>query len=96
MFLLDVILQIPVLSVPEGDSSTLLCLYKDKKSGGASSELPADFYRNGSIFMSESTGQTTIHAVKKSDEGFYKCSISGLGESPQSWMEVTGESGSRY
>ncbi|TMS02146.1 hypothetical protein E3U43_007686 [Larimichthys crocea] len=30
----------------------------------------------------------TIHSASKSDEGFYKCSISGGGESLSSWLAV--------
>ncbi|MED6285548.1 hypothetical protein CHARACLAT_030363 [Characodon lateralis] len=30
----------------------------------------------------------TLSKVSKSDEGLYKCSISGAGESPESWLAV--------
>ncbi|KAL4008181.1 hypothetical protein ACER0C_002033 [Sarotherodon galilaeus] len=33
----------------------------------------------------------TIQHVSRSDEGLYKCDISGHGESPSSWITVTGE-----
>ena len=87
------ILQSPVLPVKEGSDVTLRCLSKTKTTKKASSALPADFYRNGSLLSTESTGQMTIHSVSKSDEGFYKCHISDLGESPESRMEVKGETG---
>ncbi|XP_013121176.2 uncharacterized protein LOC106096834 [Oreochromis niloticus] len=34
----------------------------------------------------------TIQHVSRSDEGLYKCDISGHGESPSSWITVTGSS----
>ncbi|MEQ2227218.1 hypothetical protein ILYODFUR_035569, partial [Ilyodon furcidens] len=30
----------------------------------------------------------TLSKVSKSDEGLYKCSISGAGKSPESWLAV--------
>ncbi|TDG99365.1 hypothetical protein EPR50_G00193320 [Perca flavescens] len=33
----------------------------------------------------------TIHHVSRSDEGLYKCDISSVGESPPSWVSVTGK-----
>ena len=85
------ILGMPVLPVPEGSDVTLRCWSKDNPAADPSSDLPADFYKDGFLISSESTGQMTIHSVSKSDEGFYKCNISDLGESPESRMEVTGE-----
>ncbi|XP_071403595.1 Fc receptor-like protein 5, partial [Centroberyx affinis] len=80
-----VILQSPVLPVMEGAAVTLNCTTKTP------SNLPADFYKDGSLIRTESTGQMTIHHVSKSDEGLYKCHISGPGESPPSWLAVRGE-----
>uniref|UniRef100_UPI003AAE61F5 cell adhesion molecule CEACAM20-like n=1 Tax=Centroberyx gerrardi TaxID=166262 RepID=UPI003AAE61F5 len=77
-----VILQSPVLPVMEGAAVTLNCTTKTP------SNLPADFYKDGSLIRTESTGQMTIHRVSKSDEGLYKCNISGPGESPLSWLAV--------
>uniref|UniRef100_UPI003AABD20B Fc receptor-like protein 5 n=1 Tax=Centroberyx gerrardi TaxID=166262 RepID=UPI003AABD20B len=77
-----VILQSPVLPVMEGAAVTLNCTTKTR------SDLPADFYKDGSLIRTESTGQMTIHHVSKSDEGLYKCHISGRGESPPSWLAV--------
>ena len=90
LLFLDVILEIPVPPVVEGSNATLRCL--SKTTNKPSYNLPADFFRNGSLVSSESTGEMTIHNVNKSDEGFYKCRITGLGESPESWMEVRSES----
>ncbi|XP_055766742.1 Fc receptor-like protein 5 [Salvelinus fontinalis] len=80
-----VILESPALPVTEGDSVTLRCRYQR-----IPSDLTADFYKDGSLIRTETTGEITIPAVSKSDEGLYKCSNS-KGESPESWMTVTGE-----
>ncbi|XP_033182411.1 low affinity immunoglobulin gamma Fc region receptor II-like [Anabas testudineus] len=83
----DVILESPALPVMEGENVTLTC-----RKLRTSSKLPADFYKNGNFIKTEYTGEMTIHNISMSDEGFYKCSISGSqGESPQSWLPVTGE-----
>ena len=87
----DVILGMPVLPVMEGSDVTLHCWSKTERTAKPSSDRPADFYKDGSLISSESTGQMTIHSVSKSDEGLYKCLISGLGESPESSMDVRGE-----
>ncbi|XP_071234977.1 low affinity immunoglobulin gamma Fc region receptor II-b-like isoform X6 [Salvelinus alpinus] len=78
-----VILESPALPVTEGDSVTLRCRYQ-----GTPSNLTADFYKDGSLIRTETTGEMTIPAVSKSDEGLYKCNNSE-GESPESWMTVT-------
>uniref|UniRef100_A0A4W5L388 Ig-like domain-containing protein n=1 Tax=Hucho hucho TaxID=62062 RepID=A0A4W5L388_9TELE len=80
-----VILESPALPVTEGDSVTLRCRYQ-----GTPSDLTAVFYEDGSLIRTETTGEMTIPAVSKSDEGLYKCTNS-KGESPESWMTVTGE-----
>ena len=87
------ILGLPVHPVSEGSDVTLHCWSKDKTTRKPSSGRPADFYKDGSLISTESTGQMTIHSVSKSDEGFYKCHIFDLGESPESRMEVKGETG---
>ncbi|XP_036845119.1 low affinity immunoglobulin gamma Fc region receptor II-b [Oncorhynchus mykiss] len=78
-----VILESPALPVTEGDYVTLRCRYQ-----GTPSDLTADFYKDGSLIRAESSGEMTIPAVSKSDEGLYKCTNSE-GESPESWMTVT-------
>ena len=80
-----VILQSPVLPVMEGEDLTLTCKTK------TSSNLPAGFYKDGSFIRTEPAGHMTIHHVSRSDEGLYKCNISSVGESPPSWVSVTGE-----
>ncbi|XP_029610555.1 Fc receptor-like protein 4 isoform X5 [Salmo trutta] len=78
-----VILESPAILVTEGDSVTLRCRYQ-----GSPSDLTADFYKDGSLIRTQTTGEMTIPAVSKSDEGLYKCTNSE-GESPESWMTVT-------
>ncbi|XP_076738697.1 Fc receptor-like protein 4 [Maylandia zebra] len=80
----SVILQSPVLPVMEGDDVTLLC-----KTKTTPPNLPAAFYKDGSLIRKQPTGHMTIQHVSRSDEGLYKCDISGHGESPSSWITVT-------
>uniref|UniRef100_I3J3Z8 Ig-like domain-containing protein n=1 Tax=Oreochromis niloticus TaxID=8128 RepID=I3J3Z8_ORENI len=80
----SVILQSPVLPVMEGDDVTLLC-----KTKTTPSNLPAAFYKDGVFTGKDSAGHMTIQHVSRSDEGLYKCDISGHGESPSSWITVT-------
>ncbi|XP_047242427.1 uncharacterized protein LOC124880995 [Girardinichthys multiradiatus] len=79
----SVILQSPVLPVMEGDDVTLSCQTKTP------SNLPAAFIKDGSLIRTESAGHMTLHHVTSSDEGLYKCFISGHGESPSSWISVS-------
>uniref|UniRef100_A0A671U9E8 Ig-like domain-containing protein n=1 Tax=Sparus aurata TaxID=8175 RepID=A0A671U9E8_SPAAU len=79
-----VILQSPVLPVMEGDDVTLTCITK-------TSNLSAAFYKDGSFIRTEPTGHMTIHHVSRSDEGLYKCNTISDGESPPSWISVTGQ-----
>ncbi|KAI4903924.1 hypothetical protein NFI96_030920 [Prochilodus magdalenae] len=65
----DVILDSPVHPVTEGDSLTLRCLYRSTKP----SILTADFYRDGSLLQTQTTGEMIIHTVSKSDAGLYHC-----------------------
>ncbi|XP_045556547.1 sialoadhesin [Salmo salar] len=79
----DVILESPVHPLTDGDSVTLTCKYWT-----TSSNIKADFYKDGVLIKNETTGEMTIPAVSKSDEGFYKCKSPDKGESPESWMTV--------
>lgn len=81
-----VILETPALPVKEGEDVTLQCRNKT-----TSSNFRAYFYKNGLLIGSSSTGQMIIHNVSKSDEGWYKCKISGAGESAESRLVVGGE-----
>ncbi|XP_036418197.1 sialoadhesin-like, partial [Colossoma macropomum] len=82
----DVILESPVHPVTEGDPLTLRCLYRDPKP----SNLTAEFYKNGSLLQTQTTGEMTVRTVSKSDEGLYHCKHPEKGESPQSWISVRG------
>ncbi|XP_026013206.1 low affinity immunoglobulin gamma Fc region receptor II-like [Astatotilapia calliptera] len=80
-----VILESPAVPVMEGEAVTLRCRNKLTLS-----DFMADFYKYGVHIRNNSTGSMTIRKVSKSDEGLYKCSILGVGESPESWLPVTG------
>ncbi|MED6285499.1 hypothetical protein CHARACLAT_029944 [Characodon lateralis] len=67
----------------EGDDVTLSCQTKTP------SNLPAAFFKDGVFIGNESSGDITLHCVSSSDEGLYKCYISGDGESPSSWISVS-------
>uniref|UniRef100_A0A3Q3LR49 Ig-like domain-containing protein n=1 Tax=Mastacembelus armatus TaxID=205130 RepID=A0A3Q3LR49_9TELE len=82
---MTVILQSPVLPVMEGENITLICRTQ------TSSDLPADFYKHGSLIIDRPTGHVTILHVSKADEGVYRCNIRGHGESPPGWISVTGQ-----
>ncbi|KAF5885122.1 Fc receptor-like protein 5 isoform X1, partial [Clarias magur] len=85
----DVILESPVHSVTEGHLLTLRCLYRNTNF----SNLQADFYKDGSVFQTQTTGEMIIYNVSRSDEGFYHCKHPERGESPKSWVSVRGPSG---
>ncbi|XP_053352938.1 sialoadhesin-like [Clarias gariepinus] len=89
----DVILEAPVHPVTEGHLLTLRCLYRNT----TFSNLRADFYKDGSVLQTQTTGEMIIHKVSKSDEGFYHCKLSERRESETSWVSVTREkSGPSY
>ncbi|XP_053537834.1 B-cell receptor CD22 [Ictalurus punctatus] len=80
----DVILESPVHPVTEGHPLTLRCLYRYTKS----SNLRADFYKDGSVLQTQTTREMIIQTVSESDEGFYHCQHPERGESPKSWVSV--------
>ncbi|KAG5261131.1 hypothetical protein AALO_G00300390 [Alosa alosa] len=79
----NVILESPVHPVTEGDHLTLRCRYRYQPSN-----ISADFYKDGTLLQTSTTGEMTIPAVSKSHEGLYKCSNPERGESPESWITV--------
>ncbi|XP_063042866.1 cell adhesion molecule-related/down-regulated by oncogenes-like [Engraulis encrasicolus] len=81
----DVILESPVHPVTEGDPLTLHCRYRNQPF-----DISADFYKDGTLLHTSSTGEMTIPAVSKSHEGLYKCNNTEKGESPESWVIVRG------
>ncbi|XP_053089298.1 leukocyte immunoglobulin-like receptor subfamily B member 2 isoform X2 [Pangasianodon hypophthalmus] len=83
----DVILESPVHPVTEGHPLTLRCLYRNTKP----LNLRADFYKDGSVLQTQTTGEMIIQTVSKSDEGFYHCKHPERGESLKSWLSVRRE-----
>ncbi|XP_076144466.1 basement membrane-specific heparan sulfate proteoglycan core protein-like [Alosa pseudoharengus] len=79
----DVILETPVHPVTEGDPLTLRCRYRYQPSN-----ISADFYKDGTLLQTSTTGEMAIPAVSKSHEGLYKCSNPERGVSPESWVTV--------
>ncbi|XP_042566331.1 Fc receptor-like protein 5, partial [Clupea harengus] len=75
----DVILESPAHPVTEGDPLTLRCRYRYKPSN-----ISADFYRDGTLLQTSTTGEMTIPAVSESHEGVYMCRNPEKGESPES------------
>ncbi|XP_048107261.1 Fc receptor-like protein 5 isoform X1 [Alosa alosa] len=80
-----VILESPTHPVTEGDPLTLRCVSQSRPS-----TTSADFYKDGSLLQSQSAGELTIPAVSKAHAGSYQCRHPELGESPESWVTVTG------
>ncbi|XP_045078195.1 low affinity immunoglobulin gamma Fc region receptor II-c-like [Coregonus clupeaformis] len=81
-----VILESPAYPMTEGDSVTLRCTNRNQETNP---NPKVDFYKDGVLIRNETTGEMTIPAVSKSNEGFYKCK-STEGESPESWVTVRG------
>ncbi|XP_064841646.1 Fc receptor-like protein 2 [Oncorhynchus masou masou] len=85
-----VALESPALPVTEGDSVTLRCRYQ-----GTPSNLSAEFHKwmdNGYLTKTELTGEMTIPAATKSDEGWYRCKQLDQGESHGSWVSISSSS----
>lgn len=80
------ILESPALPVSNGATAVLRC-----KAQPNTSNHSFTFYKDGRSISSNSAGQITIYSASKSDEGLYKCSITGGGESVGSWLAVEGE-----
>lgn len=80
------ILESPIEPVMEADAVTLRC----RKNKTPINHI-ADFYKDGSYIGTGYKGEITIRSVSKSDEGPYKCSISGAGESPERRLTVRGK-----
>ncbi|XP_067435892.1 low affinity immunoglobulin gamma Fc region receptor III-A-like isoform X8 [Thunnus thynnus] len=78
----SVILESPVHPVMEGDDVTLRCRNKTN-----STNLQADFYKDGVLMKSAAAAEMTINNVSMSDEGLYKCT-SDVGTSPESRLAV--------
>ncbi|XP_038851209.1 low affinity immunoglobulin gamma Fc region receptor II-a-like [Salvelinus namaycush] len=86
VFVGPLILESPAYPMTEGDSVTLRCTNRYQETNPITK---VDFYKDGIFIRNETTGEMTIPAVSKSDEGSYKCK-SNEGESPESWVTVRG------
>lgn len=64
------------------------CRSKDWQSAG---NTTADFYKDGVLIQTASTGYMTIAKVSTAHEGLYKCNVSESAHSPESWLSVRGE-----
>ncbi|XP_014832860.1 PREDICTED: low affinity immunoglobulin gamma Fc region receptor II-a-like isoform X2 [Poecilia mexicana] len=82
----ELILEIPALPVMEGDEVVLRCRTREKLSGNNSST----FYKDKLFIGSSVRGSITLQRVSKYDEGNYRCHMSGVGESPDSFLTVRG------
>uniref|UniRef100_A0A672YE84 Ig-like domain-containing protein n=1 Tax=Sphaeramia orbicularis TaxID=375764 RepID=A0A672YE84_9TELE len=78
----DIILESPVHPVTEGQPLILSCrLWTDANLTDVS------FYKNGKVIQNGTSGQLSISAVSKSDEGVYKCEINEvLSRRAKVWM----------
>ncbi|XP_053199181.1 butyrophilin-like protein 1 [Scomber japonicus] len=83
----SVILESPARPVFEGEDVTLYC-----KNNRTQSKHIADFYKDGYSLGTQYMDNLIIQNVSMSDEGLYKCSISGAGESPETHDEKTTDS----
>lgn len=81
----SVILDSPALAVLEGSSVTLLCRNKTAINF-------AFFYKDDVILEKRAVEKINIDNFSKLNEGLYKCSIPDVGESPESWLAMKGES----
>ncbi|XP_042072216.1 low affinity immunoglobulin gamma Fc region receptor II-like [Haplochromis burtoni] len=79
----SVILQSPVFPVFEGNNVTLRCISKTTHINQS-----ANFYKDDGLIDRSPSDNMEIKSVSRSDEGRYKCSISGVGTSPESWLHV--------
>ncbi|XP_051285362.1 uncharacterized protein LOC127379590 [Dicentrarchus labrax] len=87
----SVILDVPTRPVVAGYDVILHCR-KEK----TQAKHIADFYKDGVKLGTWYENNMTIHNVSKSDEGLYKCRISGAGESPESWLSVLNQNETAY
>ncbi|XP_016521494.1 uncharacterized protein LOC103130544 [Poecilia formosa] len=80
-----VILKFTARPVKEGSDVILHCINKkDEK------PQTCDFIKDGESIKTtyDKSNVLTLHNVSTSHEGFYKCSISGVGDSAESWLAV--------
>ncbi|MED6285351.1 hypothetical protein CHARACLAT_028427 [Characodon lateralis] len=76
----------------EGLDVTLPCIHKETELiAKVKTELNhiRYFNKNGLHLTTCYFSNMTLQNVTKADEGYYKCSISEAGESPESWLAVS-------
>ncbi|XP_029310485.1 high affinity immunoglobulin gamma Fc receptor I-like isoform X2 [Cottoperca gobio] len=83
----SVILEVPARPVLEGHDVVLPC-----KNQNSQSKHIADFYKDGSMLQTSYRNNFIIRNVSRSDAGLYRCSISGVGASPESRLTVSTQS----
>ncbi|XP_030018124.1 high affinity immunoglobulin gamma Fc receptor I-like [Sphaeramia orbicularis] len=79
------VLHSPVLPVMEGQEVSLHCQTHPP------SNRSADFYKDGVFVGVGPAGHMTIPQVSLAHQGVYRCDITGVGQSPPSWMSVSGK-----
>uniref|UniRef100_A0A673AFN6 Ig-like domain-containing protein n=1 Tax=Sphaeramia orbicularis TaxID=375764 RepID=A0A673AFN6_9TELE len=79
------VLHSPVLPVMEGQEVSLHCQTHPP------SNRSADFYKDGVFVGAGPAGHMTIPQVSLAHQGVYRCDITGVGQSPPSWMSVSGQ-----
>uniref|UniRef100_A0A673AGP7 Ig-like domain-containing protein n=1 Tax=Sphaeramia orbicularis TaxID=375764 RepID=A0A673AGP7_9TELE len=79
------VLHSPVLPVMEGQEVSLHCRTRPP------SNRSADFYKDGVFVGVGPAGHMTIPQVSLAHQGVYRCDITGVGQSPPSWMSVSGQ-----
>ncbi|XP_026225334.1 uncharacterized protein LOC113168501 isoform X2 [Anabas testudineus] len=77
-----VILDSPALPVMQGTNVILRCRSKNQSTNFGI------FYKNNVPMHNSPAEEMKITNVSKSDEGFYKCHVSSIGTSPESWLSV--------
>ncbi|XP_054912084.1 uncharacterized protein LOC129376493 [Poeciliopsis prolifica] len=58
--------------------------------GTLSGNISSAFYKDELLIGESVRGSITLQRVSKSDQGLYKCHVSGVGESPDSFLTVRG------
>lgn len=81
----EVILVGLIHPVGFGENVTLLCEAKNPPP-----RVTAVFYKDGNAIGSGDSATMTLHQVSQDDEGHYRCHLSGLGDSPSSFLLVRG------
>lgn len=79
----SVILKYTGHPVKEGSDVNLQCINKKNEEAQIT-----DFFKDGLLLKTHFENVLTLQNVSKSNEGLYKCSISGAGDSAESWLSV--------